>query len=134
MWPDGITGTEGDYLTTATDLYTTDSTAVGPNMDGTYGVPGAAQTASPADAGGGAPANYSQAVLDIFKYGAGILSQYANNKQLIDYKRWEATATGPVVQGRPASVTVTAPTVSAGGSLLPWLAIGGVAAFLILRK
>jgi hypothetical protein len=113
-----------------TDPYSTDPGSVGPNMDGTYTAPDVSGTPAPADAGGGAPANYSQQVLDVFKYGVGVLGQYENQKQMLDYNRWESTQYGPVVQGRPVGGSVTVST-TAKGNLLPWVLIGGLAFFAV---
>lgn len=117
-----------DYA--AGDPYYTES--VGPQSDGTYTYPASYGTLQPVDAGGGAPANYSTAVLDVFKYGVGAWAQYKTNEQLLDYRRWEATNFGTTMQGRPAvGVGVTA-NGNGGGMLL--LLGAAVVLVLVLKK
>lgn len=127
MWPDE-TGTWGP------DPYSTDAASIGPNTDGTYTAPAVSITPAPADAGGGAPASYSQQVMDILRYGVGAVVNYQNQGQLLDYRRWEATATGPVQQGRTAGVAVTRGAATGGASMLPVLLIGGALLFLALKR
>lgn len=57
--------------------------------------------AAPVDAGGGSAGQYSQATLDIFKVGVGALSGIYQQRQALDYKRWEATNRGLYMQGMP---------------------------------
>lgn len=105
---------------------------VGPQSDGTYGVPATAGTPQPVDAGGGLPGNYSQTVLDVFKYGVGAWSQYATTQQQLDYRRWEATNVGPAQQGKPAyTVGVTA---GGSGTMLILTAAAALALVLVLKR
>ena len=77
---------------------------VGPQNDGTYGIPPTAVMSQPVDAGGGAPANYGSQILDIFKFGVGVWNQRENSKDMLDYKRWEATNAGLYLQGQNAAM------------------------------
>lgn len=91
-------------------------TSVGPQFDGTNLTADAAITPSPADAGGGAPASYTKDILDVFKYGVGAYTSQQNYKNMLDYKRYEATNGGLYAQGRP---TVFANAANGGaGSLV----------------
>lgn len=104
--------------------YTTNDWSVmpGPQTDGTYEIPDVAWAIQPTDAGGGAPAQYSSGILDIFKFGVGVWQQQQNQQQLLDYRRFEATQKGLYQQGQPALFTNTA-----NGQVSPtiWL-FGGV--------
>lgn len=82
-------------------LYTGD---VGPQNDGTNVSPGAAAMPQPVDAGGGPPANYSAAILDIFKFGVGAYNQNKAQQSMIDLRRWEATNAGLMQQGQSAAI------------------------------
>lgn len=77
---------------------------VGPNTDGTYGIPQTAVMSQPVDAGGGPPANYGAQVLDIFKFGVGVWQQQSARQDMLDYRRWESTNAGLYQQGQTAAL------------------------------
>lgn len=77
---------------------------VGPNSDGTYGIPSAAVMPQPVDAGGGPPANYSGQILDLFKFGVGVWQQADARQDMLDYRRWESTNAGLYQQGQAAAI------------------------------
>jgi hypothetical protein len=107
---------------------------IGPNSDGTYSVPTAAQPSNrPWDTGGGTLGNYSSDVISILRDGIGAWSQYQRNNQFLDYQRYEATQGGVYRQGYPAQGAVT---VAAGTNLSPTLMLmmGAVVVVLLLRK
>lgn len=107
------------------------TTSVGPQTDGTYTYPATYGTVQPVDAGGGQPGNYSQGIIDVFKYGVGAFAQYKGQEQMLDYKRWETTNFGASVQGRPAYGVGVLPAGNTG--LLIALGIGLVLV-LVLKK
>ncbi|AVO42731.1 hypothetical protein [Simplicispira suum] len=90
-----------DYNGGGEALYTGD---VGPQNDGTFGTPGSAVQPMPVDAGGGPPANYGSAVLDIFKFGVSTWTSRQNSQDLIDLRKWEATNAGLFQQGQAAAM------------------------------
>lgn len=109
------------------------SDAVGPQNDGTYGVPDAAQPINqPWDTGAGTLGNYGSDVLGILKYGVGLAAQNYNNRQILDYKRFEATAGGAFQQGQPANVRVPGALGFSMSPLLLIMLVGG--AVLLLKK
>lgn len=116
MWPDNSSG-DGWGL------------SVGPQPDGTYNSP--VQMQQPADAGGGAPANYGAQVLSIFQQGVGAVQQAGT--AFLDYKRYEAANGFVAQQGQAAGVGVMAPR--GGGGFPPLLLVGGLllAAVLLVR-
>jgi len=75
---------------------------VGPQGDGTWVAPDVAVTPQPGDTAGGSPASYGSQVLDIFKVGVGAWSANQQQKNMLDYRRWQATATGPTPFGQPS--------------------------------
>lgn len=87
-----------DYTGGGEALYT------GYQNDGTFESPAVAVMAQPLDAGGGPPANYSGAVLDIFKFGVGAWSAREQRQDMIDLRRWEATNAGLFQQGQAAAM------------------------------
>lgn len=96
-----------------------------------YGIDVPTAQAQPVDAGGGSPGVYSGAILDIFKTGISAAAGVYNQKQLLDYKRWEATNRGVYLQGYPGGIGIT--TGSGGGTNL--LLIGlAVVAVVVLTK
>lgn len=107
--------------------------SVGPQSDGTYGVPSLSLTAQPQDAGGGSPGQYTGQVLDIFKYGVGVLGAAYQNQQMLDYKRYEATGGGVYQQGAAAGVRVTGNGATVGLSTNMLLLIG-LGIFLLTKK
>ena len=111
MWEDNITG---DY------------TSVGPQTDGTNLPADASITAAPVDAGGGAPASYSKDILDVFKYGVGAYTSQQNYKNMLDYKRYEATQTGLWAQGRPTVFSQSANGGAGGLVIMAAIVIGAV--------
>lgn len=111
----------GETGGTPTDIPAT----VGPQSDGTYAYPGAAQPANqPWDVGGTASGNYSQQVLDVLKFGVGVWQQDQARQEFYDYRRFEATNGGLFMQGRQALPL----TVQRGKSsqVLLWLALLGI--------
>lgn len=102
MWPDDSGSFLSDY---------------GYQSNGTFNSP--VMQAQPADAGGGAPANYGQNVLDVFKFGVGVWQQQQSQQQLLDYRRWEATQGAVNQQGQTAGVRVS------GGGISPKVLIIG---------
>ena len=92
------------------DDYT--SGGVGLQNDGTYVPSDVALPPNPADTGGGAPFNYQQAVLDVFKVGVGVWERGNQRRDMFDYKRFETTGAGTFQQGK--------------GALLPKTATGGM--------
>lgn len=102
------------------------SQPVGPQDDGTVVVPSISIANQPVDAGGGMPGSYGQQVLDIFKFGVGAAAQSYQQRQLLDYKRWEATQFGPMQQGVPAYGVTAGGGGGNGGLLLLALIVGGV--------
>jgi hypothetical protein len=106
---------------------------VGPQSDGTN-IPALTGTnLQPTDAGGGAPADYSQSVIDLFKTGIGAWTATQQNQQMLDYKRYEATAAGLAQQGRPISATVGGTTASISTGSLLTLAIIGIAVLVAVK-
>lgn len=78
---------------------------IGPQNDGTYVQPSAAQPNNqPWDTSGNAAGNYSRDVLDVLKFGVGVWQQNDARNQFYDYKRFEATNGGLFLQGRFAGV------------------------------
>jgi hypothetical protein len=112
MWEDNTTGTY--------DL------AVGPQSDGTNIQSGAAQVAAPVDAGGGAPGTYTKDILDVFKFGVGAYSKNQQQKDLLDYKRFEATQAGLWRQGQPALFSNSAQGGTGNLVILAAIVIGAV--------
>lgn len=104
-----------------------DTVAIGPQTDGTniYS-PIASTIPQPADTAGGAPASYSNAILDIFKTGIGVWSQQQSQQQLFDYKKFEATNGGLYQQGRAAAM----PAATSGNAMSP-LVMMGLAAVVV---
>lgn len=101
-------------------------TSIGPQTDGTNIPSGTAATIpTPTDTAGGAPAQYGQAVLDVFKYGIGAYTATVQQQNMLDYKRYEATNGGLFQQGRAA----TLPKASTGGA--SGLVLMGVAAVVV---
>lgn len=113
------------------DPYYVDSLAVGLQSDGTSIPAPASVTPAPVDAGGGPAGNYSAQVLDVFKYGLGVWNSQVQQQNLLDYKRYEATALGVNAQGRAAAYGTV--TVGGGGNM-PMLILVAVAAFVLLEK
>lgn len=110
------------------DPYYTDS--IGPQSNGTSIPAPASVTPVPVDAGGGPAGNYSAQVLDIFKYGVGIWNSQVQQQNLLDYKRYEATALGINAQGRPAAYGA----VQVGGTAnLNMILLIAAAAFLVMK-
>jgi hypothetical protein len=116
MWPDDNGGWSG----------------VGPAEDGTYSVPGTAQPVnSPANTAG-FPSLNSDSALDLLKYGVGIVTDSWKFKELMDYRRFEATNGGVFQQGRTAtSSAATAGALPVNGLILAALAVAG---FLLLTR
>lgn len=75
---------------------------VGPQTDGTYSVPQTAQPVNDPSNTAGYSAATPAWVGDVLTKGIGVLGQYLNTSQLIDYRKAEATNGGIYYQGRPA--------------------------------
>jgi len=117
------------------DFINTDG-SVGPQSDGTYSYPGTSQPNNqPWDAGGGSLAQYGSDILGILKYGVGAYASVAAQKNVLDYKRYEATAGGLYQQGRPAGYRPGYGYVNGAqpNNMLFWLLIIG-GAVLLLKK
>ena len=99
---------------------------IGPQTDGTnlYS-PIASTIPTPADTAGGAPAQYSSQILDLFKFGVGVAQQQANMNAAFDYKKFETTNGGLYQQGKSASM----PSAATGGS--SGLVLMGIAAIVV---
>ena len=82
-------------------LYTGD---VGYNPDGTFSAPNVAIMPQPVDAGGGVPAKYGAAILDVFRFGVGVWQADRQRQDMIDLRRWEATNAGLYQQGQAAAI------------------------------
>jgi|JXWR01.1.fsa_nt_gb hypothetical protein len=117
------------------DFINTDG-SVGPQNDGTYSYPNTAQPNNkPWEAGGGSTADYGSDILGILKYGVGAFANVTAQKNMLDYKRYEATAGGLYQQGRPAGYRPGYGYVNGAqpNNMLFWvLIIGG--AVLLLKK
>lgn len=103
--------------------------SVGPQTDGTYGIPVTAQQVnSPAGVAGYA-SSWDQQAIDILKFGVGAVTDAWKFNQALDYKKFEATNGGLYAQGAPAGVQRTA-----AGSISPTFLLAAVAlvGFLIL--
>ena len=99
---------------------------VGPQSDGTFGIPSTAQAVTPYDAGGGPAANYAPQILDIFKFGVGVWQQQSNQTAMYDYKRFEATQAGLYQQGQNAQLAQNPDGGNSGQLILFALLIAGV--------
>lgn len=120
-----------DWLGTGNGASPTLADVIGPQTDGTNTPsPTAATIPKPTDTAGGSPANYTQAVLDIFKFGVGQYSATVQQQNMLDYKRYEATNGGLFQQGKSA----TLPAAAAGGktSGLVLMAVGALVVFALL--
>lgn len=107
---------------------------VGPQTDGTYNIPDLAVMAQPLDAGGGSAAQYGGAVLDIFKYGVGLVAANQSQQNMLDYKRYEATNGGLYQQGSAAGVKVGKNGTTVGISNGMLLLVGAVVLILVMEK
>lgn len=97
--------------------------------DGTFESPPQAIMPQPVDAGGGPPANYSGATLDLFKFGLGALERYQTRQDMIDLRRWEATNAGLYQQGQAAAM------FGGNGRIgLVGVAAAGLILYLLLTK
>ncbi|MCE3602384.1 hypothetical protein LXA47_01990 [Massilia sp. P8910] len=111
--------------------------SVGPNNNGTYGVPTSAQTSNqPWDSAGGVLGGYGKEIFGILSQGVGAWSQYKKNEQFLDYQRYEATQGGVFQQGRPNPMPVypvqNVQTAFGMSPMVLILLVGG--AVLLLRK
>lgn len=117
----------GETGGTPTDL----TASVGPQSDGTYSYPSAAQPNNqPWDTSGNANGNYAQPVLDILKFGVGVAQQQSAQNAFYDYKRFEATNGGLFLQGRYAGVGTGGMPLrinpAKNGTLLLLIALGAI--------
>ncbi len=95
---------------------------VGPQPDGTHGIPVTAQQVnSPAGVAGYSSA-WSQQAIDVLKFGVGAVTDAWKFGQALDYKKFEATNGGLYAQGQPAGVRRTA-----AGSISPTFLFAAVA-------
>lgn len=103
--------------------------SVGPQTDGTYAIPSAAQPNNSPQNTAGYPADSSSSALDILKYGVGVITNAWQFNSMLDYKKFEATNGGLYRQGAPAPLSV-----QAGGMgsplILALLALGGYLLFV----
>lgn len=99
---------------------------VGPQSDGTFGIPYSAGAVTPYDAGGGPSANYGGQIMDVFKFGVGVWQQQQNNTAMLDYKRFEATQAGLYQQGQAANLASNAAGGNSNQLIFFALLIGGV--------
>ena len=104
-------------------------TDVGPQTDGTNILAPTSTIPVPNDAAGGAPAQYTTQVLDLFKFGVGALADYSKTQQLFDYKKFEATNGGLYQQGRSAAMPAAA---NGGNSGLLLMGVAAVVLFAVL--
>ncbi len=105
----------------------------GPQSDGTWTTPPAAQpTNSPANTAGYG-SGMSDATFRLLSQGIGAAGQAFNLAQHINYRRWEATNGGLYAQGQTAGIRPRLPngTVNPSYSLLVLMVIGG--AILLAR-
>lgn len=88
----------------------------------------------PVDAAGGAPGNYSDQIMDLFKFGIGAWQSTRAQDNYLDYKKYEASGGTLSQAGVPSgrSVSGSAPGGMDTGKLL--LIGGGVLVALILLK
>lgn len=101
--------------------------AVGPQTDGTYSIPTAAQQVNnPANtAGNSTPMDKQSAAL--LSQGLGVLGNLANTAMVMDYRKYEATNGGLFMQGRAINgVPVTQMRPNYSGLLL----LAGIVIFL----
>lgn len=118
-----------DWLGNDQSLNIGDNT--GPQTDGTYSYPSAAiQTNDPSNTAGYS-ASTPAWVGDVLKSGVGVLGQYFQQGQMLDYRRFEATAGGLYRQGYPALLSRNG-QAQVNSPLLIALILGGV--FLLARK
>lgn len=116
-WIDNGDGTISDYDTGAT---------ASPNAVPWWGA------TQPSSSDGGW--DYGNDVLDVLKYGAGVLLM-RNQAEWMDDRRYEQAANGIALQGQAAAVQARA-TGLASTSMMPVLLIGGavvIAAVLLLK-
>lgn len=119
-WLFNADGTVSDFDTGA---------SVSPNANAWWGA------TQPSTSDGGW--DYGSDVLDILKYGAGVLMM-RNQAQWEDKRRYEQAANGIALQGQAAAVQAQATGMRAGGlsGNLPLILIGGavlVVAVLLLK-
>lgn len=104
---------------------------IGPQSDGTIGVPPAAMAVQPADVGSGVPASYSKDVIDVFKFGVGTWADVYKTQQGLDYKKYEVTAGGINQQGQMA---VVGQGINALSRSITLALVLGVVAVVVLRS
>lgn len=102
----------------------------GYSTDGTFNTPQAGRAVTPVDAGGGPSGLYSAQILDVFKFGVGVWNQQEQQKNMLDYKRFEATQYGAYAQGQPA-VSFRANGQNLGG--ISGLALVAIAVFVLMK-
>lgn len=73
---------------------------VGPQSDGTYQIPVAAQQQNRPDNTAGYSTPMNQQTAAILSQGLGVLGNLANTAMVLDYRKYEATNGGLFMQGR----------------------------------
>ena len=104
-----------------------DSSGVGYNMDGTFGVPVEAVQVNDPSNTAGYPTSTDSGALDVLKYGIGIVADTWKFNQALDYKRFEATQGGLFQEGQSATV----PRVASGG-ISPTFIFAGIAVVVLV--
>lgn len=132
-----------DYLSQPVDSYISGSvdyapdgwdSPVGPQSNGTYGIPVTAQQRNSPQNTAGWSSSISQSTADLLKYGIGALGQLGMAKMQVDYARAEATNGGLFYQGRPALLGRNGLGMVSGGMNLSVLLLIAGGAWLLLRK
>lgn len=81
---------------------------VGPQSDGTYGIPLLGQTISNGADQAGNGASYSPAIFNLLNNGLSAFTSIYNTGQQLDYQRYQATQAGLVAQGQAATSLASA--------------------------
>lgn len=89
----------------------------------------------PVDAAGGAPGDYGQQVLDLFKFGIGSWNANRAQSNYLDYKKYEASGGTLSQAGVPSSRSVNGSAPGTGGaSSNTLLVVGALIVGLLLVK
>jgi len=99
---------------------------IGPQSDGTYSYPVAAQPVNDPANTAGYSASAPAWVGGVLTQGIATLGQYLQAKNITDYRRWEATNGGLFMQGRPAYLRNGQPAVALPSSVITLLLLGGL--------
>jgi hypothetical protein len=81
--------------------------SIGPQSDGTYNIPLAAQAVTGSDTGG-AGYNYAPGVFNLLNNGLSAFTKIYTTGQQIDYQQYAATQAGLIAQGQAASSVASA--------------------------